>query len=452
MAYFPIRSLTFLALAGLITACGNSSSNSAVDVMGTGGSPALGGNAASGGHSAVGGAPNGGSTVSNAGSSAGGNVSTGGAATSLTTIDTNPSTGGSSTSGGATTKAGTPTGGASLGGASTGGAGAGVTGGQQSTGTGGASVVAGGQGTGGTSALGTAGQTAAGGQATGGTSTWAPSAACVQKATTAANAMTPAQRYGQMTLVDSAALLTSVASSAFLGAVLSGGGTDPRSGTSYDNSVSAYASLISSYLNVAKSFSPHAGLLYGLDAIHGNDKVVNAVIFPHNIGLGATRNATLVQNIARITAQEMLGVGANWTFAPTIVAARDIRWGRTYEAFGSEPDLVAELGVAAVAGLQNGKLGSSQSVLACAKHFAGDGDTDGGQNTGDVTTMDEATFRTLAVDPYRPAIQQGVGSVMASYSSFQGAKMTDSKQWLTDVLKGELGFQGFVVTDWDAVG
>ncbi len=305
--------------------------------------------------------------------------------------------------------------------------------------------------TGGAGADATGGQAAAGGQSAGGDTAWQPTADCVQKATTLANQLTLAQRIGQMTMVDSGSLTTSLASQAFLGAVLSGGGTHPGGPSNPDNSISGFANLISSYLNVGKSFSPHVGMLYGLDAVHGNAKVVNAVVFPHAIGLGATRNTALAQQVGRITAQEMLGVGANWTYTPTLAATRDIRWGRTYETFSSEPDLASQMGAAVVQGLQNGRLGSSQSVLACAKHFAGDGATDGGTNTGNCTLSD-ADFRRLAVEPYRASINEGVGSIMASYSSYQGTPMTDFKHWITDVLKGELGFQGILASDWDAVG
>jgi beta-glucosidase len=275
---------------------------------------------------------------------------------------------------------------------------------------------------------------------------WAPSEACVQKATGLADALTLTQQIGQMTQVDSAGLTTGEASSAFLGSVFSGGGSDPSSG----NTPSDWAALISSYLDVAKAFSPHAGLLYGVDAVHGNNNVEDAVIFPHSIGLGATRNPDLVEQVGRITALEMLAVGANWTFAPTVAPALDERWGRTYETFSETPDLAAQMGAAEIKGLQNGRLGSEKSVLACAKHFAGDGATEGGKNAGNCT-LDEASFRRLAVDPYRPAIEAGVGSIMVSFSSYQGSKMTGNKKWVTDVLKGELGFQGFVVSDWDAV-
>jgi beta-glucosidase len=276
---------------------------------------------------------------------------------------------------------------------------------------------------------------------------WAPSTGCVARASALVAGMTPAQRYGQMTTVDSNGLTVNEATTQLLGSVFSGGGSDPPSG----NQIADWTRLVSSYLNITSGYSPHTGLLYGIDAIHGNNNVQDAVIFPHHIGLGASRNAALVEQVGRITALEMLGVGINWAFAPTVAAARDIRWGRTYESFGESPDLAGELGAAEVRGLQNGKLGNSQSVLAGAKHYAGDGDTDGGKNAGNVTSLDEEDFREIAIQPYLPSIAAGVGSIMISYSSYQGSKMTASKEWLTDVLKGELGFQGFLVSDWDAV-
>jgi beta-glucosidase len=175
-------------------------------------------------------------------------------------------------------------------------------------------------------------------------------------------------------------------------------------------------------------------------------------MFPHAIGLGASRNPTLVEQVGHLTALEMLGVGENWAFAPTVAAAQDIRWGRTFESFGEDTALSSQLGLAMVNGLQNRKLGSAGSVLACAKHYAGDGATDGGKNAGNVTTLDEAAFRRIAIEPYRASIAGGVGSIMISYSSYQGTQMTASKLWMTDVLKGELGFQGLLISDWDAVG
>ena len=277
---------------------------------------------------------------------------------------------------------------------------------------------------------------------------WSPSPTCFQKAMTLAEALTPAQWFGQMTQVDSNGLTVAEATSAFLGSVLSGGGSDPKSG----NKISDWTALISSYLDMAKAFSPHVGLLYGLDSVHGNNNVVDAVIFPHSIGIGASRNVELAEQVGRITALEMLGVGANWAFHPTVAAALDVRWGRAYEAFSDRPDLSGQMGAAVIKGLQNGQLGKGPGVLACAKHYAGDGATDGGKNAGDVTMLDEAGFRRIAIEPYRPAIAAGVGSIMVSYSGYMGTKMSASKPWVTDVLKGELGFQGIVISDWDAVG
>ena len=282
---------------------------------------------------------------------------------------------------------------------------------------------------------------------------WLPSQTCWDRAIALVELLTPAQCFGQMTTVDSNGLTVSEATSALLGSVFSGGGSDPSiPGTAtISNQIADWSAMISSYLDVAKGFSPHVGLLYGLDSVHGNNNVEDAVIFPHSIGIGASRNPSLAEQLGRITALEMLGVGANWTFDPTVAAALDERWGRTYETFGEKDELTSQMGAAVIKGLQNGKLGSPGSVLACAKHFAGDGLTDAGKNAGNVTTLDEAAFRRLAIEPYRPAVEAGVGSIMVSYSSYQGTKMTASKYWLTDVLKGELGFQGFLVSDWDAV-
>jgi beta-glucosidase len=187
--------------------------------------------------------------------------------------------------------------------------------------------------------------------------------------------------------------------------------------------------------------------LYGIDAVHGHNDVVGTVIFPHNIGLGATRNAALVEKAEHITALEMVGTGIRWSFAPCIAVAQDERWGRTYESFGQSPDLVSEMASAAVRGFQGPELsGRNESVLACAKHFIGDGGTEEGADEGN-TVCDEATLRKLFLPPYRAAIQAGVGSVMASYSSWNGEKMHGHKQLLTGLLKQELGFKGFVVSD-----
>jgi beta-glucosidase len=166
--------------------------------------------------------------------------------------------------------------------------------------------------------------------------------------------------------------------------------------------------------------------------------------------LGATRNPKLVEQAARVTALEMLGTGIRWTFAPCVAVVRDERWGRTYEGFGESPELAADLGAAAIRGLQGSRLSAPTSVLACAKHYLGDGGTAGGVDQGD-TVCDEARLRELHLPPYVAAVKAGVGSVMISYNSWNGQKLHGHKYLINQVLKGELGFQGFVVSDWAAI-
>ena len=176
--------------------------------------------------------------------------------------------------------------------------------------------------------------------------------------------------------------------------------------------------------------------------MHGHNNVRGAVIFPHNIGLGCTRSAALVERVTRATAEEVAATGLDWTFSPCIAVARDMRWGRTYESFGETPELVSEMAAAAVRGYQ-------PTILACAKHYLADGGTAGGVDQGDAR-ISEATLRAIHLPGYRAAVGAGVGSVMASFSSWNGQKMHGNRYLLTDVLKGELGFSGFVVSDWAA--
>ena len=257
--------------------------------------------------------------------------------------------------------------------------------------------------------------------------------------------MTPDEKFGQMVQVDSNALKDKAdVQKYFLGSVLSGGGSDP-----VDNSPASWKKLADEFQAQALQTRLKIPLLYGIDAVHGNNNVLGAVILPHHIGLGATHNAALVERAERVTADEVAGTGIRWAFAPCIAVARDIRWGRTYESFGSSPELAGELGAAAVKGIQGDTLGKN-SVLACAKHFAADGGTLNGKDQGD-TAADEATFRKLFIQHYAPSIKAGVGSIMVSYNSWNGAKMHGNKYLLTDVLKGEMGFQGFLVSDWAAI-
>ena len=199
---------------------------------------------------------------------------------------------------------------------------------------------------------------------------------------------------------------------------------------------------------------PAIPLLWGTDAVHGHANIVGATIFPHNVALGATRDVKLVERIGAATAEEIAVTGIDWTFAPTLAVATDVRWGRSYESFGQDPALVARMGAASITGLQ-GKLGTAAfldqtRVIATAKHFFGDGGT-GGKDRGD-TRGDLAALKRVHAAPYPPAIAAGVQTVMASFSSVNGEKMHGSTALLTGVLRHELGFGGLVVGDWNGHG
>jgi beta-glucosidase len=258
--------------------------------------------------------------------------------------------------------------------------------------------------------------------------------------------MTLDEKIGQMTQVDMGALKDkSDIQKYFLGSVLSGGNSDPA-----DNSPESWLKAVEEFQSFALKTRLKIPLLYGIDAVHGHNNVDGAVIFPHNIGLGATHNPALVEKAARVTAEEVAGTGIRWVFAPCIAVVQNERWGRTYESFGDSPDLVSELGAAAIRGLQGKGLSDSSSVLACAKHFIGDGGTQDGIDQGNAI-CDEAALRRLYLPPYIAAVKAGVGSIMVSYSSWNGKKMHGNKYLVTGILKGELGFKGFVVSDWAAI-
>jgi len=200
---------------------------------------------------------------------------------------------------------------------------------------------------------------------------------------------------------------------------------------------------------------PVIPVMWGTDAVHGHTNVVGATIFPHNIALGATGDADLVRRIGKATAVEIEVTGIDWNFSPTVAVARDDRWGRTYESYSENPQLVAELGAALVEGLQGARgdddyLGTGR-VIATAKHFFGDGGTDNGVDQGEVTGDIDALMEVHAV-PYPAAIGAGVESIMASFNSINGRKMHGNGDLLTDVLRGEMGFDGLVVGDWNGHG
>ncbi len=190
-------------------------------------------------------------------------------------------------------------------------------------------------------------------------------------------------------------------------------------------------------------------IIYGVDAVHGHNNVHGATIFPHNIGLGATGDPELVERIGRATAEEIAGTGIDWDFAPCLCVARDDRWGRTYESFGETPERPAAM-ASVVSGLQGTSLDGPASVLATAKHYVGDGGTTGGDDQGN-TEVSEQELRAVHLPPFQAAIERGVGSVMISFSSWNGVKMHANDYLINGLLKGELGFTGFVVSDWQAI-
>ena len=196
-------------------------------------------------------------------------------------------------------------------------------------------------------------------------------------------------------------------------------------------------------------------LIWGIDAVHGNSNIVGATLFPHNVGLGAMRDAALVEKIGRATAREIRVTGQEWTFAPTVTVPQDWRWGRAYEGYSSDPALVASYVGAMVRGLQGAPDGyhllEGPYVLASTKHFLADGGTKDGVDQGDAP-IGEVELRDIHGLPYGPAIENGVATVMTSFSSWQGVKMAGNRSLVTDILKGRMDFEGFVVTDWNAHG
>ena len=270
--------------------------------------------------------------------------------------------------------------------------------------------------------------------------------------------MTLEEKIGQMVQANQSSLKDiSDVEKYFLGSLLSGGSSDPKSGNGLIDWTNLYDSLQSRTQNTRLRIP----ILYGIDAVHGHSNVLGAVIFPHNIGLGCTRNPALVEQAARITAIETRATGINWTFAPCVTVPRDERWGRTYEGFGETPELARMLGEAAVRGYQGNDLSDPLRILACAKHWIADGGTNYGTGRklkGDVQILDrgdiqatEQHLRDVHMAGYVSAIKAGVGTIMPSYSSWNGVKCSASKRLLTEILKEELKFDGFLISDYDAI-
>jgi beta-glucosidase len=274
-----------------------------------------------------------------------------------------------------------------------------------------------------------------------------PDATVVSRVSDLLSRMTLEEKIGQMTQADHAAVsnLNDV-KIYFIGSILSGGGSDPSS----ENTPLDWTNLYDSFQQEALETRLGIPLIYGIDAVHGHSNVNGAVIFPHNIGLGATRNPELIENASRIAAVEIAATGIDWTFAPCIAVPRDERWGRTYEGFGETPELATLFGAASIRGFQNDSLNTPTSIVACAKHYIGDGGTTGGGDQGNAELAEEE-LRSIHLPGYIAAIENDVKTIMASYNSWNGIKLHGHSYLLNEVLKDELGFEGFVISDWAAI-
>lgn len=276
----------------------------------------------------------------------------------------------------------------------------------------------------------------------------------------------PADCLSQMTLDEKIGQMTQVQKNAFnspnsptdittyfIGSLLSGGGEGPNGS---GGTASQWADMYDNFQTYAVTTRLGIPLIYGVDAVHGHNNVTGAVIFPHHIGMGATRDTALVQQADAVTRDEVLGTGINWSFAPCVCVPRDKRWGRTYEGYGEDTALVQSMGAASIDGFQGAGLGPT-TVMATAKHFVADGGTKYGTGSsgylidqGDAQ-ITEAVLDAIHLPPYQTAIAHNVGAVMVSYSSWNGLKDHANQYLITTVLKGQLGFKGIVVSDWAGI-
>lgn len=261
------------------------------------------------------------------------------------------------------------------------------------------------------------------------------------------------EKIGQMTLIEKNSITPQAVTEYFIGALLSGGGGYPT-----PNTAESWLEMVNGYQESALATPLSIPMIYGVDAVHGHNNVYGAVIFPQNIGLGASRNADIVEQIGRITALEMIATGIYWNYAPVLAVPQDIRWGRAYEGYAENTELVTELSVALLRGMQGDDLSAPHNVLGTPKHYVGDGgavwatspfgilNIDRGE-----TAVDEETLRRIHLAPYYDAVEAGARSIMTSYSSWDGINMHGQTYLIQDVLRGELGFDGFIVSDWEAI-
>lgn len=273
--------------------------------------------------------------------------------------------------------------------------------------------------------------------------------------------MTLAEKIGQMTQVEKGSISPAEVKLFTVGSVLSGGGGSPS-----QNTTEAWAKMVDSYQEAALETRLGIPLIYGVDAVHGHANLKGATFFPHNIGLGAAGDPELMFRIGEVTAIEMWATGIPWNFGPVVAVPQDIRWGRTYEGFSESTDLVSLMAIPYIEGLQsNPPISNPMGVLrtlGTAKHYIGDGATVWGASSalnmgvsykldqGDMQ-LEEDQIRELLLPPYQDALDAGALSVMVSFNSWNGVKLHGSDYWLNGVLKGELGFEGFVVSDWQGI-
>ncbi|SFB76317.1 beta-glucosidase [Massilia yuzhufengensis] len=269
--------------------------------------------------------------------------------------------------------------------------------------------------------------------------------------------MTLAQKVGQMTQPEIKSASPEDVKRYYLGSVLNGGGSWPN-GNKHANAAE-WLALAQRYheASMATDMAVKVPVVWGTDAVHGHNNVFGATLFPHNIGLGAARNPKLLEEIGAATAKATRASGIAWVFGPTLAVVRDDRWGRTYESYSENPDVVKSYAGAYVRGMQ-GKLKDDANTIATAKHFIGDGGTEHGKDRG-VNKSSKAQMINIHGAGYYPALQAGAQTVMSSFNSWNDVaggtnygKMHGSRSMLTDTLKGKMGFDGFVVTDWNGHG
>lgn len=263
--------------------------------------------------------------------------------------------------------------------------------------------------------------------------------------------MTLEEKVGQTIMADLDFIKPSDLDRYPIGGILNGGNTSPNG--NQRASTNEWKQLAQDFYDESITSGADIPILWGTDAVHGHSNVFGATIFPHNIGLGASANEKLLKDIGSAVAEEVLATGLYWTFAPTVTVPQDYRWGRTYEGYSESPELVSKLGEAFIYGLQGSGeqfLGSNK-IIGTAKHFLGDGGTYLGVDQGD-TKVSENILKEIHGTPYYSALDACIQTVMASFNSWNGSKVHGNEYLLTEVLKNQMGFDGFVVGDWNGHG